>query len=135
MYSGRIFDSQMVLFNAGRIVDRAWRDLPKRYPGIQLDAFVVMPNHVHGVITLVDNTWKVSEIVRGSSRFLPEKSISSRMVPGNPSGREIITSILSGMKPNSKRSWIILKPILRTGKKIKKTKSTINGFITSRLCP
>lgn len=71
---GQIFDCQMALFDAGRIVDRSWRDLPKRYPGIQLDAFVVMPNHVHGVITLVDNTWKIPEIVRGF------KSVSARKI-------------------------------------------------------
>ena len=29
-----------------------WQDLPRHFPGIDLDAFVVMPNHVHGILIL-----------------------------------------------------------------------------------
>jgi putative transposase len=71
---GQIFDGQIVLYDAGWIVDKSWRDLPKRYPGIHLEAFVVMPNHVHGVFTLMDNSRKVSEIIRGF------KSVSARKI-------------------------------------------------------
>jgi len=34
----------------GRIVAEAWRDLGRRFKHIELDEFVVMPNHVHGII-------------------------------------------------------------------------------------
>lgn len=71
---GQILDGRMALSDAGRIVERTWFDLPNRYPGIRLDAFVVMPNHVHGIITLLDSTWKGSEIVRGF------KSVSARKI-------------------------------------------------------
>jgi putative transposase len=37
----------------GEIVQEAWSTLPKRFPFIELDAFVVMPNHVHGVMAIV----------------------------------------------------------------------------------
>jgi REP element-mobilizing transposase RayT len=33
---------------------RVWDELPKNFPGIELDAFVVMPNHVHGIVVLKD---------------------------------------------------------------------------------
>jgi REP element-mobilizing transposase RayT len=36
----------------GRIVEACWRDLPNHYGRVALDAFVVMPNHVHGIIEL-----------------------------------------------------------------------------------
>ena len=29
---------------------RIWESLPLRFPGIEIDAFVVMPNHIHGII-------------------------------------------------------------------------------------
>ena len=34
------------------MIKRVWDELPKQYPGIELDEFVVMPNHVHGIIVL-----------------------------------------------------------------------------------
>jgi REP element-mobilizing transposase RayT len=43
----------MRLNDAGRIVNDIWVALPTHYPGIALDAFVVMPNHVHGIIILL----------------------------------------------------------------------------------
>jgi putative transposase len=36
----------------GAAVTQAWFGLPRRFPSVVLDAFVVMPNHVHGVVVL-----------------------------------------------------------------------------------
>jgi len=35
------------------VVRSAWYGLPARFPGVALDEFVVMPNHIHGIILLV----------------------------------------------------------------------------------
>lgn len=40
----------------GKIVAEAWWDLPKHYSCI-LDAFVIMPNHVHGIIQIPDRIY------------------------------------------------------------------------------
>ena len=32
------------------MVQSVWNELPARFPGSELDASVVMPNHVHGII-------------------------------------------------------------------------------------
>ena len=34
------------------VVRSAWHDLPLRFPSVVLDEFVIMPNHVHGIISL-----------------------------------------------------------------------------------
>ncbi|GBD26328.1 hypothetical protein HRbin30_01660 [bacterium HR30] len=36
------------------IARHCWLDIPAHFPRAELDAFVVMPNHVHGVIVIVD---------------------------------------------------------------------------------
>jgi REP element-mobilizing transposase RayT len=45
----------MRLNRLGHIVERTWAELPEHYLHVELDLFVVMPNHVHGVILLVDD--------------------------------------------------------------------------------
>jgi hypothetical protein len=36
------------------IIRRVWQGLPGRFPGhVELDAFVIMPNHIHGILVLV----------------------------------------------------------------------------------
>ena len=47
---GRVVDGEMRLNGAGEMVRRVWDGMPDRFPFIGLDEFVVMPNHVHGVI-------------------------------------------------------------------------------------
>lgn len=48
-----IVDGVMVLSHAGTIAQERWLALPDHHSHIELDAFVVMPNHVHGIIVLV----------------------------------------------------------------------------------
>ncbi len=50
---GQVVEGEMHLSEHGEIVALAWSDLPRRYPHIRLGAFVVMPNHVHGIIEIV----------------------------------------------------------------------------------
>ena len=49
---GSVRDGEMELNEAGRLVLAAWEDLPAHYAHVGLDAFVVMPNHIHGIIVL-----------------------------------------------------------------------------------
>ncbi|MBS1174382.1 MAG: hypothetical protein H6R05_513 [Burkholderiaceae bacterium] len=49
---GTVSDGVMHLSAFGKIVQLAWMDLPNHYSNMQSDGFVVMPNHVHGIITL-----------------------------------------------------------------------------------
>lgn len=49
---GQIVDGEMLLNDAGRMVQAEWEALPGRFTGIDVDAFIVMPNHAHGILLL-----------------------------------------------------------------------------------
>ncbi len=49
---GEVVDGHMRLNDAGRMVAAEWDALCPRFVNIDLDAFVVMPNHIHGVIVI-----------------------------------------------------------------------------------
>ena len=53
---GEIIDGVMRPNKNGLIVSEQWAGLPKHYPNALLDEFVVMPNHVHGIIHLIDDS-------------------------------------------------------------------------------
>lgn len=84
---GEITDKEMRLNEAGIILQAAWDALPDHYPFVELDAWIIMPNHVHGIIVLGDEVeaglkpapttktrHELSEIVRAL------KSFSSRRI-------------------------------------------------------
>jgi REP element-mobilizing transposase RayT len=49
---GAVEGGEMVPNAAGWVVQTTWNELPKRFPNIELDEFVVMPNHLHGIIVI-----------------------------------------------------------------------------------
>jgi len=53
---GEVVGMEMVLNGAGRMVQTVWEDMGVYYSGVKTDEFVVMPNHVHGIIVLVGAT-------------------------------------------------------------------------------
>ena len=60
---GEAFGDKIILSNAGDLVEKNWQDLTNRYPTVELDIFVVMPNHIHGVLFLSGKT-KLGQIMR-----------------------------------------------------------------------
>jgi REP element-mobilizing transposase RayT len=65
---GEIVNGEMRLNDAGRMVQTIWDELPQRYPNVELDAFVIMPNHIHGIVIINNGC-------RGESRIRPENNI------------------------------------------------------------
>lgn len=49
---GDVVEGEMRLNEVGQFVQMAWDELPKYYQGVGIDAFQIMPNHVHGIIVL-----------------------------------------------------------------------------------
>lgn len=51
---GDVSEGDMALSDAGRVAAYCWEALPRHFGRLELDAFVVMPNHVHGILILRD---------------------------------------------------------------------------------
>ena len=49
---GKIQNDEMQLTNLGQIVEEYWRDISEHFPNVELGTFLVMPNHIHGIIIL-----------------------------------------------------------------------------------
>ncbi|MBZ0204533.1 MAG: transposase [Ignavibacteria bacterium] len=54
-YFGRIYNQEMIVSPEGRIVTEEWLKTPEVRNYVILDQFVVMPNHFHAIIALMDN--------------------------------------------------------------------------------
>lgn len=44
------------LTKSGKIVETCWNDIPHHFPHVLLDEYVVMPNHIHGIIVITNNS-------------------------------------------------------------------------------
>lgn len=59
-FFGQVLNGSLALAPGGQMVQDAWEELPERFPHLALGAFIVMPNHVHGILLLQDEVFGVS---------------------------------------------------------------------------
>lgn len=50
---GEIIDGEMHLNEYGEIAEKCWEDLPNHYSNIELDVYMIMPDHFHGIISIL----------------------------------------------------------------------------------
>lgn len=92
---GEVVDGEMKLNKFGLVAKEQWEKLPKRFPNIELGAFVIMPNHAHGNIVIVTG--------RGTAENLNDSGgESSRRAPTT---REQFQKPVKGSIPTIVRSY------------------------------
>jgi len=69
---GEIVNGEMILNEYGKIVEQCWNDLPNHYDNIELDAYVIMPDHFHGIIFIV-SVGAIHELPRQRQHELPRQ--------------------------------------------------------------
>jgi REP element-mobilizing transposase RayT len=67
---GKVVNGEMRLNEFGDAVHTSWEWLNKQYSYVDLDEWIVMPNHLHGIIILGD-TNDLIKLRRGGSRTAP----------------------------------------------------------------
>lgn len=82
---GEVVDGEVALNQAGEIVRDAWLDVPNHYTYVQLDEFVVMPNHIHGIVIFLEEDEEKDGL--GRDRFI---NLSLRKKLKRPGLSEVI---------------------------------------------
>ncbi len=49
---GQIIEGEMHLSDVGQNVQRLWSTIPERFSNVELDHYIIMPNHMHSIIIL-----------------------------------------------------------------------------------
>jgi len=79
---GEIENGQMMLNEYGRIVMREWSKTDKIRTDVQLDNFVVMPNHIHGIIVICRGVLQYAPTEYTPSSFKPPSQTIGAIVRG-----------------------------------------------------
>ena len=96
---GEIDHGNMVRNEFGDIVVVCWSDLPHHFPSIQLDCFIVMPNHIHGLIEITDERAKIDV---GAQHAAPVRSAPLHYSPRNVQPKSL-AAIMRSFKSASAR--------------------------------
>lgn len=86
---GKIENGKMVLSEIGSLACQCWREIPDHFPFVQTDEFVIMPNHVHGIIIIDSGRCSCRDVAGnvstdtkngGMSKISPKKGTISSII-------------------------------------------------------
>jgi putative transposase len=100
---GDIRHGQMGQSWQGYIVNRTWHGLPNHYPNCILDEFVVMPNHIHGIIRIEYSNDNFNECGKPVETGLKPVSTRRPMIPTAKPMNQPLSEIIRGFKTFSAR--------------------------------
>jgi REP element-mobilizing transposase RayT len=49
---GKVINEKMILNNIGKIADKCWKNIEALHKHVELDEYIIMPNHIHGIIII-----------------------------------------------------------------------------------
>ncbi len=78
-YFGEVVDGKMVLSPIGKIAQQFWQEIPQHSQNTYLDEYLIMPNHVHGIIAIDRDKNKLDD----RCRDIPYRDIPCRDIPWN----------------------------------------------------
>lgn len=82
-YFGEITNGKMQLSEIGKITEKYWHEIPQHFSFVKLGAFVVMPNHIHGIIIIDKNDNRNGDVTVGNNAIVetPKLGVSTITTP------------------------------------------------------
>ena len=77
---GKVADGETKTNEFGKVVNERWLEIPHHFPDVEVDTFVIMPNHIHGILVIHD--------CRGTTTYCTTSVYNVRR--GDPMGRPYI---------------------------------------------
>jgi len=110
---GHMVNGEMRLNDAGEIARRCWEGILDHFPSVELDAFVIMPNHVHG-ITVIHRRGEASAIPPHVSEEQPRSDASPLQQRPNGTQPGSLSAIVQNFKSISTLKMNAARGILGT---------------------
>jgi REP element-mobilizing transposase RayT len=93
-FLGHIFNNTVLLSEIGMKANEFWSEIPKHFKHVKLDEFIIMPNHIHGLL-IID--YSISEPYRDQTRHTYRKNHFSQPV------KDSVSVIVNQYKSSLKR--------------------------------
>ena len=83
---GNIINNKMVLNEFGKIINDVFLTIPKHFDNVELDEFVIMPNHIHGIVIIVGagSSRPILGQIIGYFKYISTKNINDLSGSENP---------------------------------------------------
>jgi len=106
---GKILNEKLILNEYGVIAEKYWKEIPDHYIYIDIDEFIIMPNHIHGII-VINYEHQSSVMVGHCPTITIKKTKKSNEKYGKLSRiinayKNMVTKSIKGIKPEINFKW------------------------------
>jgi REP element-mobilizing transposase RayT len=109
-YFGKIINKKMELNEIGKIAEKYWWEIPNHFKNVKLDEFIIMPNHIHGIISICRDDGNASSlnqlVIQKGDKAVPclcDKKVSISSIIG--SYKSICTREINKFYPEIYFKW------------------------------
>ncbi|MDY0099893.1 MAG: hypothetical protein RBR81_11880 [Bacteroidales bacterium] len=74
-YFGKIANGKITLSDYGQIAHPLWQEIPNHFPFVDLDEYIIMPDHIHGIIVIKNHPRSYDK---------PVATVGNPAMDGNP---------------------------------------------------
>lgn len=97
---GEVVNGKILLNRYGKIVNIYWREISNHFSDIRLDEYIIMPNHIHGIVIIKDT----SEVRNGHAHSVRRQHQKLPVVIG--SFKSSISRMINKMQNEFKFQWL-----------------------------
>jgi len=108
---GNIINEKVILNKLGNFTKQCWKDIPNHFPFVNLDEYVIMPNHIHGIIVIDKPENKNVAIRHASVETLQDIDVKTGQNVNDLNNVETqnLASLLNKFGPQSKNLGSIVR--------------------------
>ncbi len=107
---GEIVGVHIEMNSIGKIVEMCWKEIPEHFGHAKTDAFVVMPNHVHGIVILHDRQVfpvEMADTIYRVPTIVPERQAEKISIPTEQSLPTIVRTFKAAVTREVRRNGLI----------------------------
>ncbi|MFA4834052.1 MAG: transposase [Patescibacteria group bacterium] len=103
-FFGKIINGEMRLSKIGKTAEKFWQEIVIHFPDVKLDEFIIMPNHIHGII-IIENPVAVGNKNVGNKNFcsLPNRNNNYCSPRWQTRWARSLSSVIRGFKIGVKK--------------------------------
>lgn len=134
---GNIDNEKMILNEYGYIVNNHWENLANHYNNIKLDEFIIMPNHIHGIIIInnndvntqhpADTSHPVENVKTNNDKYTRRKMLIPKIIGRFKMNTSKLINIKRGTQGNPFWQRNYYDRIIRTEKELENVRNYIKN--------
>jgi len=106
---GEIIDGKIILNEIGKMVQRHWNSISKHFQNVIMDEFIMMPNHMHRIITIFDDVGaKHSQKDTSVNKIVLSENASPLQIPAGTK-HQSLSAIVQNFKSITSRKFNKMK--------------------------